>query len=266
MSETVFLPDGAGFTATELGRGPWDPGALHGGAPAALMTRAFELHQPAPQLRFARLSFELLKPVPFAPLRITVQTLRAGRRVQELAAELHALVEGTPLLIARAAALRVLEVPEGLPAAGQEGEHGPMPGPEEGRPVRFALNGDYSVSFAGTAMEIRFLDDPRALGPGRVWMRLRNPLLPGEDLSPLQRLAASADFGNGISASLPFERFLFINADLSIHLHREPAGEWIGLDARTLLDPGGAGLSETVLHDERGPVGRGFQSLVVAPR
>lgn len=266
MSETVFLPKGAGFMPSELARGPWDPGALHGGAPAALMTRAFERHEPSPQLRFARLGFELLRPVPFAPLRITVQTLRAGRRVQELAAELHAEVEGMPVLIARAGALRVQEVPEGLPAAGQEGQHQPMPGPEQGRPVRFALNGDDRISFAATAMEIRFLDDPRALGPGRVWMRLRHPLLAGEELSALQRLAASADFGNGISASLPFEGYLFINADLSIHLHRAPRGEWIGLDARTLLDAGGAGLSETVLHDERGPVGRGFQSLVVAPR
>jgi hypothetical protein len=69
-----------------------------------------------------------------------------------------------------------------------------------------------------------------------------------------------------VSAALPFERYLFINADLSIHLHREPRGEWIGLDARTVLVRGGPGLAECVLHDEDGPVGRSFQSLVVAPR
>ena len=87
-----------------------------------------------------------------------------------------------------------------------------------------------------------------------------------EHASPLARLAATADFGNGIAASLPFEQFLFINADLHIHLHRQPRGSWIGIDARTLLHPGGTGLAESVLHDEQGPVGRAFQALVVQPR
>jgi hypothetical protein len=97
-------------------------------------------------------------------------------------------------------------------------------------------------------------------------MRLGYPLLPGEPLTPLARVAATADFGNGVSATLPFERFLFINADLTIHLHRPPLGEWIGLDARTLLYPGGTGIAESVLHDTSGPVGRAFQTLVVQPR
>ncbi len=80
------------------------------------------------------------------------------------------------------------------------------------------------------------------------------------------RLVATADFGNGVSAALPFDRYLFINADLTIHLQRHPRGEWIGLDARTVLHEGGTGLSESVLHDESGPVGRAFQTLVVQPR
>jgi hypothetical protein len=132
--------------------------------------------------------------------------------------------------------------------------------------VRFALDGSNDASFAASAMEMRWLGDPRALGPGRVWMRLRHPLLPGEPLTPLARLAATADFGNGVSATLPFDRFLFINADLTVHLHRQPRGEWIGLDAHTLLHAGGTGMAESVLHDSEGPLGRAFQTLVVQPR
>jgi hypothetical protein len=113
---------------------------------------------------------------------------------------------------------------------------------------------------------MRWLGDPFQAGPGRVWMRMRHPLVAGEELTPLARLAATADFGNGVSAVLPFEHFLFINADLSIHLHRPPRGEWIGLDARTLLHGGGTGLAESVLHDAYGTVGRAFQTLVVQPR
>ncbi len=77
---------------------------------------------------------------------------------------------------------------------------------------------------------------------------------------------ATSDFCNGVSAALPFDRFLFINADLTIHLQRPPLGEWIGLDARTLLHDGGSGMAEGVLHDEQGPLGRAFQTLVVQER
>ena len=141
-----------------------------------------------------------------------------------------------------------------------------MPGPDIGTLVRFALDDTDTTSFAASAMEMRWLDDPWTLGPARVWMRLRHPLLAGEPLTPLARLAATADFGNGISAALPFDRYLFINADLTLHLQRQPRGEWIGLDARTLLNDGGTGLAESVLHDVHGPIGRGFQTLVVQPR
>lgn len=276
MSESIFLPEGERFAPTEYARGPWDPRALHGGAPAALMTAAFERVEPGAELPLARLGFELLRPIPFAALSISTRVVRAGRRVQELAGELRCGDE----LICRASALRVQAVAAGLPeiapeaaqasgppagpGAGPEQER--MPGPDAGTPVRFALDGSDATGFAASAMEMRWLDDPWSLGPARVWMRLRHPLVPGEPLSALQRLAATADFGNGISAALPFEKFLFINADLTIHLQRPPHGEWIGLDARTILHAGGTGLAESVLHDLQGPVGRAFQTLVVQPR
>jgi hypothetical protein len=115
-------------------------------------------------------------------------------------------------------------------------------------------------------MEMSWLTDPESLGPGRVWMRLREPIVPGERPSPLARLVATADFANGISRELDFEKYLFINADLTIHLWRAPQGEWIGLDAKTVLMDGGVGVAESVLHDTGGPVGRAYQTLVVQPR
>jgi hypothetical protein len=288
MSESIFLdvagasPPGEGPTAmivqpTEHARGPWDPQALHGGAPAALIADAFERVEPGSGLRIARLGFELLRPIPFAPLTLSTRIVRPGRRVQELAAELSAGEQ----VVCRASALRVQEVAAEVAAAASANgadapgdgvdsaaSHDALPPPEQARPVRFALDEDNidRASFAASAMEMRWLSDPRERGPGRVWMRLRHPLLEGRELTALARLAATADFGNGVSAELPFERFLFINADLTIHLQRLPRGEWIGLDARTLLHGGGSGLAESVLHDVHGPVGRAFQTLVVQPR
>ncbi len=260
-SESVFLAEDGLFIPTEHARGPWDRQALHGGAPASLITAAFERMQPGAELRIGRLTFEFLRPIPLAPLRLATSVVRPGRRVQELAAELYA----GDLLICRAAALRVQEVPGDLPPVAADACAG-LPGPETGKPIRFAIDGTDDASFGASAMEMRWLDDPFALGPCRVWMRLRMPIVGGWETTPLMRLVATADFGNGVSAALPFDRFLFINADLTVHLQRTPRGEWIGLDASTHLHAGGNGLAESVLHDEEGAVGRAFQTLVVGTR
>lgn len=281
MSQSIFLAEGEQFVPTEQARGPWDPHALHGGAPAALIASAFERVEPGAELRIGRLSFEFLRPIPLAPLALSTRIVRPGRRVQELAAELRA---GDQTIV-RAAALRVPAVPAEAVAATAEVEaklqaeaeadgsrrshepsEAPMPPPAQGKPAPFSLNDSHEASFAGTAMEMRWLNDPWRLGPGRVWQRLRYPLLPDQAPSPLARLVASADFCNGVSSTLRFDRFLFINADLNLHLQRAPQGEWIGLDARTRLHQGGSGVAEAVLHDEHGPVGRAFQTLVVQAR
>ncbi len=282
MSDSVFLADGEMFVPTEHARGPWDPHALHGGAPAALITTMFERMEPGAELPFAHLSFEFLRPVPMAPLKLTTRISRPGRRVQALEAELSA--DG--VAVCRATALRIQPAPTELPNMALELARSALPpaiaAPEEGQEVRFALDTDdpHYKSFASSAMEMRFLSgNPLEIEPSEqgaanhalsgsatVWMRLRHPLLEGEPLSPLARVAATADFGNGVASVLPFDQYLFINADLTISLDRRPQGEWVALQARTLLHPGGIGRAESVLHDEHGPVGRAAQALVVQRR
>ena len=118
-----------------------------------------------------------------------------------------------------------------------------------------------------TAMDYSFVSggflEP---GPAVVWMRMRQPLVDGEPPSPLVRVLVAADSGNGVSAVLDYRRFLFINTDLTVHLVREPAGEWICLDAVTRIGADGVGLAESVLSDERGRLGRATQTLLVRPR
>ena len=100
-------------------------------------------------------------------------------------------------------------------------------------------------------------------GPATIWFRLRVPVVADEEPSPLQRVAAAADFGNGLSTVLPRGRFLFINPDLSIHLHRHPEGEWVALEGESAAEDFGVGLAACRLHDERGRIGRSMQSLLV---
>jgi acyl-coenzyme A thioesterase PaaI-like protein len=281
MTDSIFLAEGETFVPTEHARGPWDPGALHGGAPAALIASEFERMGPGEELPFARLSYEFLRPVPMAPLHLTTRISRPGRRVQALQAEL----EADGVTVCRATALRLVGTPEKLPelALAQVLAATPrvLAEPLEGQPVRFSLEHSTHKSFASSAMEMRFLKGAPLTGElpetdthskhvpsgaAQVWMRMRYPVLAGRPLTPLARLAATSDFGNGVATVLPFEEYLFINADLTISLDRRPQGEWVALDARTLLHPGGIGWAESILHDELGPVGRATQALVVQPR
>jgi hypothetical protein len=103
-------------------------------------------------------------------------------------------------------------------------------------------------------------------GPATVWARMRYPLVPDEEPGPLERVLAIADSGNGISGELDLRQWQFINPELTVHLHREAAGEWICLDAQTAISPGGVGLATSVLSDLDGPIGVGAQSLLVTPR
>ncbi|HEX7746647.1 MAG TPA: hypothetical protein VF462_15470 [Micromonosporaceae bacterium] len=115
-------------------------------------------------------------------------------------------------------------------------------------------------------MEWRFVEGHfERPGPATVWARQRVPLVAGEEPSALQRLLVLADSGNGLSRTLDLT-WWFINTELTVHLHRQPAGEWMCVQARTTLGDRGAGLAETVLADDQGPVGRGAQALRVGPR
>jgi Thioesterase-like superfamily len=103
-------------------------------------------------------------------------------------------------------------------------------------------------------------------GPAALWTRLTVAVVDGEEPTGLQRVLAVADSGNGVSSVLDWREHYFINPELTVHLHREPRGEWVLLDAVTTISPGGAGLAASVLSDVDGEVGRGAQSLLVAPR
>ena len=95
---------------------------------------------------------------------------------------------------------------------------------------------------------------------------MRQPLVAGEEPTPLQRVLVAADSGNGVSATLDWARYLFINVDLTVHLIEPPAGEWVCLDAITIPEPNGVGLADTALYDERGPIGRAVQTLLIGER
>jgi hypothetical protein len=130
--------------------------------------------------------------------------------------------------------------------------------------VHFPFAGKH-VGYADL-VETRLAQGEMWQGPCAIWFRLRYPLVQGEAPSPYARVAVAADSGNGVSAVLDIERYLYVNSDLTINLLRKPVGEWICLDARTAIGPNGGGLAESALYDEQGFIGRATQSLAVRMR
>ena len=254
-----YTARGTRFEPSELTRGPWDPEAQHAGPPAALLVRALEAAGNPRGKQIGRVTFEILRPVPLVELRVEADVVRPGRSVELLEAT---LTDGDGVLM-RASAWRLRTEAVGLDPAPEV--EAPGHGPSDGEHRDFFPTGA-EVGYH-TAMEYRFVSgsflEP---GPAVVWMRMRHALVEGEDPSPLQRVAVAADSGNGVSAALDYRRFLFINTDLTIHLHRMPEGEWVCLDAVTRPEAEGVGMADTLLWDERGRIGRAAQTLLVRAR
>jgi hypothetical protein len=262
VAEAIYLPEGSDrFLPTELARGPWDPDAQHGGAPAALIARAIERVETAVPMDVARITYEFLRPVPLTPLALRTRVLRPGKRVQLVEATLHAGAQE----VTRATALRIRS--EAVPAPAGDAAPPPHGGPATSAPISMPAFDAGPTMFARDGMEVRFAQGAFAdVGPAFAWFRLRHPLVAGEQPSPLQRLAAAGDFGNGIATAVSWATHVFINPDLTLYVERLPRGEWVGLDAVTRVGDAGIGVSDSALYDEHGRVGRAQQGLYVAER
>jgi acyl-coenzyme A thioesterase PaaI-like protein len=255
--DAFYQLDGAIAVPSVHTRGPWDPNAQHGGAPTALIAWTADNLPAAAPMRLARLTVDLFRPVPIAPIEIRTEILREGRNIQVAGVSL--VSNGKECV--RASALRIrdaqLEIPpESAPPALR------WPKPDDCPAI-----GDFGRDGLARTLEIRLASEAfHAPGGSAVWFRLTRPFISGADTTPLMRACVAADFCNGMSGALDFMKWTFINADLSVHFARPPAGEWMLLEARGWIGSDGRGVAFGDLADETGVFGRATQSLVIAPR
>ena len=257
--EAIYRVDGNDVVVpSRFAAGPWDPTMQHGSPPAALVVWAAErIATPVP-MRIARVTVDLMRPVPVAPLRIESEVLREGRKIQLCTVRL--LAGG--VVVAGASVLKIKAQAQQLPpeAAVPPIEH---PGPDQSR----VEPADFSSSPFVSGMSLRAARGRfGSPGPGAIWYRVDRPIVEGVALSQAMRAMAAADFCNGTSAVLDFREWTFLNADLTVNFAREPVGDWILLDAESWIGPDGAGLAMARLGDARGYFGRVIQSLVIEKR
>lgn len=247
--------DGTWFVGTDAARGPWDVDACHAGPPTAMIARALE--RVLPDQRLCRLTVELTRPVPMGGFRVDTEVVREGRNVSSTRAD---LVGRDGEIRVRAGGLHVRQVPPmEVPDAGL-----PTPDLDEARPGPFPLLSTLHGRPAfGSHVEVMYPPGEDA-GPGPTVMWLRTvPMLPDEVPSPFQRICPLADTGNATSRNAEPDQVRFVNPDLTVALHRDPEGEWLGSSAVSHWQPDGVGLADALLFDRRGPVGRALQTLML---
>ncbi|WP_436499373.1 thioesterase family protein [Actinokineospora sp. HUAS TT18] len=250
LSETTF-------ESTPHTAGPWSAESQHLGPPTALLARALEALPAAAPSMIARITVEILGPVPVTEVEVHAEIERPGKSVELLAATL--IAGGREVVRARAWRLTTSD---SLAVRTDDGT--PLPAPETGRVM---LRPDGWGAGAVDAMDWRALSGGLDIpGPATVWARQKYPLVEGEEPTGLQRLMVLADSGNGVSGLLDPREWFFINTELTVHIRRYPEGEWLGMDAHTEIGEHGLGTAFTVLHDRRGPLARGAQALLVRPR
>ena len=256
MTQAFFVPDGDGWIATSHTRGPWSPAHQHGGPPAALIAHAVEAA--VPEMSVARFTIDFLRPVPIDRVRVRLEPLRHGSKVQRWTGQLlHA-----ETVVAHAVITLIRREPVSMKPLG--GDVPALPPPEASRPFQFPFFRE--ADGYHTAMESRLARGEFGSGRAAAWMRQRVPLLPGATPSPLERVLVAADSGSGVSAAIDHRLQSAVNADLTLALSRPLEGEWVGLDSTSTYEPHGIGLADTRICDARGTVGRVLQALVLEER
>lgn len=269
MADAIFTRDGDSYVPTRHAKSPWSPDGLHGGPPAGLLAYAIERFVDDREMQLSRLTVDLFRMVPAVPLRTKVEAVRSGRRVVGVDAAL--IAEGVEVVRATALLLRRSEAPVGggvyPPPPGPEG-YTSQPGisrfpriPPPGAPLeRPNLLGFH------TSVETRWVSPPDTLPP-TTWVRIPMPFIEGEETTPMTRAAALADFGNALGGLAGVGRNLsYINADINLHLIREPVGEWVCVQIDHRDETAGVGLVESIWYDERGRYGRVTESRLANGR
>ncbi|MEM7413306.1 MAG: thioesterase family protein [Myxococcota bacterium] len=264
-SLALYERDADRFVPTRLARGPWHNDSQHGGPVQGLLARCVQEHPSERPMQVVRFTCDLWRAAAFEPLTVSVRTLRDGKAAEWLEAELR---HGDQVA-ARATALRLRE--EDVPATPDSTPH-PLGDLEDASsPIRWlGTSGERDeITDFVNAIELRPVED--FIRPA-AWLRLRVPLVAGEDTTPFVAAATLCDMvyglpivrdvqrGNPIVAAQPF---VAINVDTSLQFHRSPRGEWIGFDAEVRYGPHGAGLGRAALCDEDGALGYAQQSLLL---
>lgn len=265
-TEGFFRADGDALVPAAFATSPWGQ-VLHGRLIGGLTARAAEqARAELPELICSRLTIDMFRSVPLAPVAVTTRQVRAGRRIAVL--EVTVEQDGAPVGQGKVLLLRRSQQPAGTfrpppawdaPAPPHLGP--PHFGPAPLGPARLGPAQPAAVPRWTPAWETWRVGDAMTDG---LWIRDTHPLITGEPLTPLVRLAMAADLSSPVS-NYSTDGLSFINADYTAYLGREPEGEYVGIQPAGHISEHGVAAGRCVLHDQRGPVGFVTTAAVANP-
>jgi hypothetical protein len=258
MTKPAFLLEGDRYIPTASAGSPWGDGLVHGGPPAGLLARAVERFAATAEMQVVRLTIDLFRPVPRAPLEVSTRSLRQGRRIHVVESSL--LAGGVE--VCRATGL-VLRTSAASPSPASS-EPGPPEGPDTVQPSRLSPAPSDKPRREGfyDHIDVRRIPRQAESASQPIWVRLTGSLVDGEDWTPVSRVAATCDFLNAMSGGGRSNAFPSINVDITVYLHRPPRGEWICMEVARTLDPLGVGIVRAPLYDLDGLFGVACQAVL----
>jgi hypothetical protein len=247
MAGEAFFSTVAGeYHPREIARGPWVRDSLHGRVLMGLFARELERTHGAPEFGVSRMTVELFRVPPFLPLSVESESIRQGNRIRVVDGVIRA--GETEVARSRAVMLRRTQQPPGKvwgPPAWDAPSPERLDVPDVGSDAREPM------------WETRAVPDDGAPGTvqKRAWLRETRELVEGEPLTPLIRAALAADFTNPFANS-GSEGLSFVNADITLHLHRYPVDEWLGFEVSGHDSSDGVAVAACRVFDRNGVIGR----------
>lgn len=241
----------------------WTDTIQHGGPPSGLLVRALESVDRAPGLAFSRITIDILGAIGLSENRIRARMIRPGRQIAQVQAELDVLgPDGDFRTAARATAWLLASSDTAAVATDSHGPTPPDAAGAGGALPDWSTMGWAATGFIGTVDFHR--DGAGSDAAGLTWLRPRIDLVEGETASPMSRFCCVVDIANGLGSTLSPREWTWMNTDTTIHLRREPAGEWFGVDAELVAGSSGFGYTAADLCDGSGRVGRSTQTVFLA--
>ena len=252
MTAAFYVPTESGFAPTDYVTGPWNPDMCHAGPPAALILNSAA--GAIGDMGITRASFEIPRGIPKVPCTVRIEDIRSGNKIRLLRAELRSEAEDL-LMSANIWCIRTTTTP--LPVSDPYALE--LPPAEECE--QFSLDFGVPLGYMD-GVEMRTASGtPFHGGPAAIWIRQTIPLIEGETADPYALCGMFGDLGNGISAIEPLHQLVAINTDLTVYLTKRPIGEWIAMESLTISQGLGLGMTDSLVYDATGFVGRANQSI-----
>ena len=263
--DAIFQLDGETLLPSSLANGPWYPGTAHGSAMMLMAALAVEKHIAKLPIQLTRLTVDMMKAVPIAPIELHTKVRKSGRYMDVLDIAIHSA--GDEYVRASAMCFRVDQVP----VAERLKHSGPALTLPDPLPESFF---NFAAKRPGFHHAIEIRIDVEAK-PAIIWIRLKQPVLPNFATTPLLRVALAADWTYSVPSiahrlrtgeGFDSQPFFSINPDTTLNLQRPAQGEWIGIQTHASFDDLGAGTAMGQIFDQQGALGFCSQSVLIRSR